>query len=723
VASRGLGSLTLDLVLKLGGFTGPLDKAGRELDQKTRAMQKRALEFGKQIGTALKVGLGLGTAALGLYIRNTIEAEKVQAQLTARINDTAGAAGRSLQQLNAQAEKLQSLTVFDDESIGSAQAALLTFTQIQGLNFDRTIEAATDLATVMGTDVADAAKILGKALSDPLAGIGALRKAGITLTDDQKLLVKQLQDTGDIAGAQGVILDALAGKMGTAAEAARNTLGGALQGLQNSFNNLLEGNGSDAGVRDATKAINEFSASLDSPQAKASVSAIINALVTVAGWVGTVASTFVKAAQQIGNTLGLLGQYAEALQKVGKAALSGDFEGVKAAREKFLSDYRNFVEETRRTRGDFDAVVSGTTSGPTVGRRSGPNGPLNRVRVTASNDTETTRANTGATKENTAAKQSAATANNDLAESIERADKATEDFNHQLEDLTAQQGGPLAESQLRYRREEEALTKLWSEGTSPVASELEEAITKLHQARDADAESIRKGLDTGEQQLKQMRDELQILQATSQAERDRIAFKKANPTATDAQANEAVGLGVQIDETKRAISAMDEFRSSFEDNVADVITGSKSIGDAFKSLADSIIQQLARIVAQQLSAKLFGDMGTTGGGSSGGWLGALFSLFGGSGSSGGGFSGSAGAAGSMFAYAGGTDSAAGGLSIVGERGPEIVNLPRGSTVTPNHKLGQSNVFNISIANGTPQVAQQVANEVARKLSFSSRGGR
>ncbi len=76
-----------------------------------------------------------------------------------------------------------------------------------------------------------------------------------------------------------------------------------------------------------------------------------------------------------------------------------------------------------------------------------------------------------------------------------------------------------------------------------------------------------------------------------------------------------------------------------------------------------------------------------------------------------------------FGFANGTDFAPGGMAMVGERGPEIVNLPRGSQVTPNHKLGQSNVFNISIANGTPQVAQQVANEVARKLSFARRGGR
>lgn len=30
MASRSLGTLTLDLIARIGGFTGPMDKAGRE---------------------------------------------------------------------------------------------------------------------------------------------------------------------------------------------------------------------------------------------------------------------------------------------------------------------------------------------------------------------------------------------------------------------------------------------------------------------------------------------------------------------------------------------------------------------------------------------------------------------------------------------------------------------------------------------------------------------
>ena len=43
--------------------------------------------------------------------------------------------------------------------------------------------------------------------------------------------------------------------------------------------------------------------------------------------------------------------------------------------------------------------------------------------------------------------------------------------------------------------------------------------------------------------------------------------------------------------------------------------------------------------------------------------------------------------GEFMGFASGTNFAPGGLALVGERGPELVNLPRGSQVIPNNKLG------------------------------------
>lgn len=102
MASKSLGVLTLDLVMKTGLFEQGADKASRKM----QGLEKRAYAVGKAIGTSIKLGVGIAAAGFGLYIKNTIEAEKVQAQLAARIKDTGGAAGRSVEQLGKMADKL-----------------------------------------------------------------------------------------------------------------------------------------------------------------------------------------------------------------------------------------------------------------------------------------------------------------------------------------------------------------------------------------------------------------------------------------------------------------------------------------------------------------------------------------------------------------------------------------------------------------------------------------
>ena len=70
---------------------------------------------------------------------------------------------------------------------------------------------------------------------------------------------------------------------------------------------------------------------------------------------------------------------------------------------------------------------------------------------------------------------------------------------------------------------------------------------------------------------------------------------------------------------------------------------------------------------------------------------------------------------SAFGFAGGTSFAPGGLSLVGERGPELVNLPRGSQVFSNSQsrnlLGGEVVFRIE---GTQLVG--ILNKQAKIMS-------
>lgn len=158
--------------------------------------------------------------------------------------------------------------------------------------------------------------------------------------------------------------------------------------------------------------------------------------------------------------------------------------------------------------------------------------------------------------------------------------------------------------------------------------------------------------------------------------------------------------------------------------MASVLDGTATIKDAFKSLADSIVQQLARILANRITENLFGSMGSLGGGSSGGFLSSLFGAFLGGGSSGaGGFGIPLPGSGPLPGFASGTSFAPGGWAMVGERGPELVNLPRGASVYPNGKGpgGQSVIQNINVPSGTTKkTASYLAAKAADGLRIAQR---
>lgn len=303
----------IDLILgaKFAEAFRAIDQAQRKIGDVDKAAGKFSRGAGAAVGTALRTtavaGVAAATAAaavMSLYIAKTIEAEKVQAQLQSRLKDTGGVAGRTLEQLNQQAARLQSITIFDDEAIGSAQAMLLTFNQIRGVNFDRTTEAALDLATVMGTDATDAAKVLGKALSDPEKGLYALSRAGVVFTDAERTRIQTMVEAGQVAEAQGVILDKLSGTMGSAAGAARDTLGGAVQALKNSFDNLLEGDTGDEGIQGARAAIEGLVDTLNDPDTKAGFDTVVTGLFKVANAAVQVVANVANAASALREYLG-----------------------------------------------------------------------------------------------------------------------------------------------------------------------------------------------------------------------------------------------------------------------------------------------------------------------------------------------------------------------------------------------------------------------------------
>ena len=213
-----------------------------------KGMRSVASSLRSSVGSILGVVGGLA------LLHKALEADAIQtkavANLDAVLKSTGNAAGFTSEQLQKMAGDLQNVTTFGNEATIQAQAVLATFTQINGDIFTEAIATAQDLSTVLGQDLQSSIVQMGKALNDPIKGITALSRVGVSFSEEQKKLIKSLVETGDVAGAQRVILAELAKEFGGAATAQAKTLAGQIQQLKNSFGDLLE-----QGIAAATPAL------------------------------------------------------------------------------------------------------------------------------------------------------------------------------------------------------------------------------------------------------------------------------------------------------------------------------------------------------------------------------------------------------------------------------------------------------------------------------------
>ncbi len=149
------------------------------------------------------------------------DAEK---QLAAVLKSTGGAAGLTADQITSHASALQRLTNYTDDQILSGSNLLLTFTNIGSETFPRATEAMLDMSTVFGQDLSASAVQLGKALNDPIAGVTALGRVGVTFTEQQKEQIRVMMEANEIAGAQAVVLAELERQVGGSAQALANPI-------------------------------------------------------------------------------------------------------------------------------------------------------------------------------------------------------------------------------------------------------------------------------------------------------------------------------------------------------------------------------------------------------------------------------------------------------------------------------------------------------------------
>jgi len=216
-------------------------KVKKDLDGISRKFKQTggfASDAAKQIAGAFTAAAVIG--GLRAWVVEIEEGQLAVAKLNAVLKSTGNTTGFTSGELQDLAVSLQGVTRFGDEATLSAITFLATLDKIGGETMKDAVRLSQDLATVLGTDLDSAARMVGKALQDPEKGLTALQRVGVRFTEGQKSQIAAMVAGGKQAEAQAMILAELEKRFGGAAEAARNTLGGALEALKNSFGDLMQ---------------------------------------------------------------------------------------------------------------------------------------------------------------------------------------------------------------------------------------------------------------------------------------------------------------------------------------------------------------------------------------------------------------------------------------------------------------------------------------------------
>lgn len=228
-----------DLNKAMGGIGSATERGSAPARRSLLSVRNVAMGLG---------GVLAGGSVLG-WAKNTVQAlgqvERLGAQTDAVIKSTGGAANVSAKDVARLSEEIESYAgVIDAEAVTAGQNMLLTFTNIKnGVGksnqvFDDATRTLADMSTALGSDMSKSAIQLGKALNDPVKGVSALSKVGVTFTKEQKEQIKALVESGDTMKAQKIILAELSKEFGGSARAAGKTFPGQVAILKDTLDDL-----------------------------------------------------------------------------------------------------------------------------------------------------------------------------------------------------------------------------------------------------------------------------------------------------------------------------------------------------------------------------------------------------------------------------------------------------------------------------------------------------
>ena len=189
------------------------------------------------LGPLITVGAAVATVsnAIGTFTARQRDVEILRQGLV-----NLGEGTLALNNLQEAANKLGNQTLFNQEEFTRGFNLLTSFRNIGVDAYERVAQAAADIAQVNQVDVSTSFMQLAKALQDPERNLSNLNRSGIAFTKTQTEVIKELMKTNKTAEAHAMILSIVEESYNKLSQAASEGLAGDLDALGETFRDFSE---------------------------------------------------------------------------------------------------------------------------------------------------------------------------------------------------------------------------------------------------------------------------------------------------------------------------------------------------------------------------------------------------------------------------------------------------------------------------------------------------
>ena len=632
----------------------------------------------KGLGASLAASLGplISLGAAVATVSNSIatfSARERDITILRQGLENLGAGTLALNELQEAADRLGNQTLFNQEEFTRGFNLLTSFRNIGVDAYERVAQAAADIAQVNQVDVSTSFMQLAKALQDPERNLSNLNRSGIAFTKTQTDVIKELMKTNKTAEAHAMILSIVEESYNQLAQAAAEGFAGNVDSLGEAFR--------------------DFSETLGKTLEPALIAATkaLTALIKAANDLFT---------SPLGKTVGVFTTLAIAAKGVAIALplVSAGLLKVAAA---------GGVATIALNAIPFVAIATG------VGLLTTAFFKFNGAKKEFDN-----LMNEGGEADVTQAIKDQEAAIAAIDKQLQSRQKRGKTFLNQKK----------AEAELERDMLKDKLKSIESDKL------IEESRNKIVALKKKENELQEEQTKSFKEFLKKQERQKELLEATINGNREEVELQHAINAAVEKhgeqnrqkitdiltankgledQANKTKAISTEAETLKEKFRKIGEtVRTDLVNNLTDAIMGAKSFGDAMKSVLDNLKRQLIQLALNKAISAIGNALMPKGGG--GGFFSGLFGK-----------------------RARGGPVSAGGAFVVGEKGPEILQMgSKGGNIIPNNAIsGGDNVTNVitvnvdasgSAVSGSStegnQLGQQLAAAIQSELIKQKRAG-